>query len=91
VIKTAEGKWVVFDQATGRQLERWPVDAKLLVESGAYTLDPPEGVDPVLPKAPPRHVGIPTAPVAKMFVAPEEEDTAPAKRGRAAKGSEQSG
>lgn len=37
-----EGKVALFDRATGQRLERWPVDARELLATGAYTTDPLE-------------------------------------------------
>ena len=31
------------DVATGERIERWPVDARELIRSGAYTADDPQG------------------------------------------------
>ena len=70
MIKTPEGKWVIFDEK-GEQLERWPVDAKLLVQNGTHSLEAPEGVEAKLPSAPPRHVGAPRAKAVKTFEQPE--------------------
>lgn len=78
-IKTPEGKWVVFEVATGKQLERWPVDAKHLVADPAYSYAPPEGVEPQVDPGPPTHVGAPKAVTASVFEAPDAE---PAKRSR---------
>ena len=69
--KTPEGMWVVFDVRTGAQLDRWPVDAKILVANGTHSFEAPEGVEPKLPPAPPRHVGAPRARVVKTFEQPE--------------------
>lgn len=76
MIKTTDGKWVIFDAETGAQLERWPVDARILIDNGTHTLEPPEGVEAVVPSAPPRHVGAPRSAAAKVF----EAGDAPAKR-----------
>lgn len=85
MLKTTDGKWIVFDAKTGKQLERWPVDAKLLLANGECTAEPPEGVDPVVPVAPPRHVGVPRAPVARVFEAPPEGEEPAAKPPKAPK------
>lgn len=76
MVKTVEGKWVLFPVDGGQQIERWPIDGKLLLDSGEYTTEPPEGVEAKVPKSPPRHVGAPTSAPASVFVAPEGEDTA---------------
>jgi hypothetical protein len=70
MIKTPEGKYVVFDE-NGQQIERWPIDAKLLVQNGSHSFEAPEGVEPKLPLAPPRHVGAPRAKAVKTFEQPE--------------------
>ncbi|GMU66516.1 MAG: hypothetical protein AMXMBFR36_27900 [Acidobacteriota bacterium] len=36
----------VYDVATGERLVRFPVDAREMVASGAYSLDPPESEGP---------------------------------------------
>lgn len=80
-LKTSEGKWIVFDRA-GRQLERWPIDAKLLLQNGEVTDEAPAGQDVKLPPALPAHVGAPKAVVAQVFegenVAGTPTDVAPA-------------
>ena len=65
--KTSEGKWVVFDASTGEQMERWPIDAQLALKNGEVTLDAPEGVAVKEPFMPPRSVGVPQVPAAKVF------------------------
>ena len=65
--KTSEGKWVVFDASTGEQMERWPIDAQLALKNGEVTLEAPEGVEVTEPVLPPKHVGVPQSPVAKVF------------------------
>lgn len=74
MIKTPDGKWVVFDRTTGSQLERWPIDAKVLLDNDTHTAEPPEGKVAVVPKGPPRRVGVPVAKPAKHFEAPEGVD-----------------
>lgn len=69
-IKTPEGKWVVFEVSTGKQLERWPVDAKTLVADGTYSLTAPDGVEPKVDDGPPEHVGVPKTPVSTIPEAP---------------------
>lgn len=76
MIKTADGKAIIFDcdpqsKTYGQQIERWPVDARILIDNGTHSYDPPEGVEAVAPKLPPRRVGVPAAPVVKVFEAPE--------------------
>jgi hypothetical protein len=68
MLKTTEGKWIVWD-AKGQQLERWPVDARLLLKNGECTAEPPEGVTVSPPATAPTHVGVPQAPVATLAVA----------------------
>ena len=40
--RTPEGKWRIYERTTGQVLDRWPVDARGMLESGAFTADPPE-------------------------------------------------
>lgn len=39
--KTPDGKVELFAISTGQRFERWPVDARDMLASGAYALDPP--------------------------------------------------
>ncbi|MFN9215166.1 MAG: hypothetical protein ACK6CY_09005 [Gemmatimonadota bacterium] len=65
-------KVTVYDAVTGAALERWPVDAKELVASGAATFDPPVAdAAPAEPRMP--------EPEPVADAAPAEE---PKKRGR---------
>jgi hypothetical protein len=73
VLKTLEGKWVLWKVDTKEQVEHWPVDARLLLMNGSHTQEAPDGVEPQLRPEPPRHVGVPRAPVATIFEAPEPE------------------
>jgi len=61
--KTPEGKAVVWLTATRERLERWPVDAKLLLANGEATYDPPEGAAPVAVQELPTRVGVAPTPV----------------------------
>jgi len=63
MLKTPEGKVIVFAASTGQQLERWPVDAKLLLANGEATLEAPEGVDVQLAPPAPTRVGVQSTPV----------------------------
>lgn len=83
MLKTAEGKWVLFDVATGAQKEFWPIDARALIEVGSHTAEPPEGATVVEPPQPPKHAGVPQAAVAQTFVGPDGESP-PAARSVAA-------
>ena len=60
VLRTPEGKWLLWDE-DGRQLTRWPVDAKAMIGCG-FSITPPEGVEPVIPAAPPTTVQAPKPP-----------------------------
>ncbi len=53
--KTVDGKWLLFDKK-GEQFERWPIDAKGMLKTGEFSLEPPEGVEPRLPAALPSAV-----------------------------------
>ena len=46
--RTPEGKWVVFDRATGQRLERWPVDARAMLASGDFTATTPDDSETTL-------------------------------------------
>ena len=41
--RTPTGKWVIYEVATGQQVERWPVDARRMIECGEFSAEPPEG------------------------------------------------
>ena len=86
MLKTIEGKWVLFAVATGQQVEHWPVDAKLLLQLGSHTAEPPAGVDVVPPPTVPKYVGAPRAPVATVFEVTEPAASPPgaepAKKGK---------
>ena len=41
--RTPEGRWVIYERATGKRVERWPVDARGMLERGEYLPDPPDG------------------------------------------------
>jgi hypothetical protein len=69
--KTAEGKLVLFDVATGEQREFWPIDARALIELGSHSTEPPEGVAAVPPPQPPTRVGVPKAPTVTVHEAVE--------------------
>jgi hypothetical protein len=43
--RTPAGKWRIYDRATGQPLDRWPVDARGMLERGDYVAEPPEGVE----------------------------------------------
>ena len=73
MMKTAEGKWVLFAVPGGEQGEFWPIDARAHLAAGTHTLEPPAGVEPVVPKAPPRSAGAPQPAVVQTFVSPEGE------------------
>jgi hypothetical protein len=40
--RTPEGRWVIYDVATGARIERWPIDAKDFLKAGTHTTKPPE-------------------------------------------------
>lgn len=87
MLKTSEGKWVLFTKPTddqpAEQVEHWPVDARILLKNGSHTTEAPEGVAVVPPVQPPEHVGVPTAPVVTMFEAKAGDEPPPGlKRGR---------
>lgn len=79
--RTPEGKWVLYDVSTGERMERWPVDARGMIESGGYTADAPHGA---LPDPAPQHTApdMPATPYEHpLGVAPQitkAEDAAPA-------------
>ena len=41
--RTLEGKFVLFSVSTGTRHEHWPVDAREMLESGAYTASQADG------------------------------------------------
>lgn len=41
--RTPAGKWVLYEVATGRRVERWPVDGRQMIETGGHTATPPDG------------------------------------------------
>jgi hypothetical protein len=41
--RTQFGKWVLYERTTGTRLERWPVDARGMLESGDYADAPVTG------------------------------------------------
>jgi hypothetical protein len=73
MLKTAEGKWILFAVDGGEQKEFWPIDGKALLASGSHTTEPPAGKEPVIRAAPPRNVGVPQLPTVQTFVAPDGE------------------
>lgn len=46
-LKTKRGMWVLYHGQTGQRIERWPVDARGMIECGEYTTTPPEDAEPV--------------------------------------------
>lgn len=57
--RTSEGKAVIYERSTGQAIERWPVDARGMIESGEYTADthdqaiaPAASVTPPAPSVP---------------------------------------
>ncbi len=55
VVPNTVGFWTVYHNETGQALTVWPVDAKELIEQGAYSLTPPvlpEGTIVPPPKIP---------------------------------------
>jgi hypothetical protein len=85
VLKTSDGKWILFEVATGAQVEHWSVDARVLLANGSHTAEPPEGVEVVPPARLPEHVGVPKAPVVTLFEAKAGDEPPPGvKHGRKA-------
>lgn len=62
-MRTVEGKLVLFELATGKQGEFWPIDAKALMACGSHSETAPAGATVVPPAMPPKHVGMPQTPV----------------------------
>lgn len=50
--RTKYGKRVIYHSETGQRIERWPVDARAMVECGEYTATPPDDAPPVDPPTP---------------------------------------
>jgi hypothetical protein len=80
VLKTLEGKWVLWKVDTKEQVEHWPVDARLLLMNGSHTQEAPDGVEVQAPPELPKHVGVPKAAVATVFEAPAAEPEASPKK-----------
>lgn len=79
MLKTGEGKWVLFAVTNGEQAEFWPIDAKAMLAAGSHTTEPPTGIEPKVPVAPPKNVAPPKTAVVETFV--KEDGTAePAKK-----------
>jgi len=66
-MRTGEGKWVLFELATGKQGEFWPIDARALLALGTHAEDPPTGAVVTPPVMPPARVGAPRAVAAPVF------------------------
>ncbi len=62
VLRTPDGKWLLWDEK-GRQVSRWPVDAKAMIGHG-FSVTPPEGVEPTASAGPPTTVQAPKPPTA---------------------------
>lgn len=62
-------KVVLYEKSTGKQVERWPVDARELLRSGDYTTDPP-GENAVTVDPASSAPGSPDAPVGDGAVVP---------------------
>ena len=43
--RTPEGKQVIYTVSTGQRVVRWPVDARSMLATGAYTTDPLQTAD----------------------------------------------
>lgn len=43
IARTPDGKWTLYQVATGQAVVCWPVDGRLLLASGEYTADTPNG------------------------------------------------
>lgn len=79
-LRTSEGKWVIFERATGKRFERWPVDAREQTASGDYSYDPPDGhIEPEAesPSASPSEVETAKHPLGIPLVATKSGDAAP--------------
>lgn len=82
MLRTPDGKWVLFHTKTGKQIERWSVDARAMIATGEYTTEVPAGVVPDIPAAAPRSVQPPPPPppnplLAAAAAVPEPEAPAP--------------
>lgn len=47
--RTPEGKWTLYEIATGTARVCWPVDGREMLATGAYTADPPTQADEAEP------------------------------------------
>jgi hypothetical protein len=43
--RTPEGKQVIYTASNGQRVVRWPVDARSMLATGAYTTDPLQTAD----------------------------------------------
>lgn len=74
-MRTAAGKVVLWDKATGIQGEYWPIDARALVAADSHVAAPPDGASVKAPVMPPARVGVPVPAPATLPVV--EEPSAP--------------
>jgi hypothetical protein len=75
--RSPSGQWVVYERATGQRMERWPVDARGMLERGEVVpvWPIPETPEPLTPVEPPESVPLvvqpaETAPPAQPVVIP---------------------
>jgi hypothetical protein len=84
-----DGKVTVYDVATGAALQRWPVDARDLIASGAFAWSPPNDNPATAPvPAWAKGIGAPPAPqdpaltpLGEPVIATRREDAKPAASG----------
>jgi len=88
-VPPATGKVTVYDVSTGAALERWPVDARVLIASGAFAWSPPGagGEDAAVPSWA-KGIGEPPAvpdpeltPLGERVIATRREAASPAASG----------
>lgn len=41
--RTQRGKWVIYRADDGERLERWPIDARAMLETDEFVAEPPDG------------------------------------------------
>lgn len=80
--RTPEGREVLYLRATGARVERWPVDARDMLATGAYTADP-SAVGTIAPAAPVSAPSEPSPPTEHALGGPlivtKSEDAPPGK------------
>lgn len=81
--RTLEGKDVLYLRATGQRHDRWPVDARAMLATGAYTADPSDlglSAPPAPASAPSEPSSLPTEhALGGPLIVTKSEDAQPGK------------